>query len=205
MQPTKPPVLARPSPRFQAGYVVLAVVGLFLMICTIALTGVFRLSSETTALRKTLMSSVAGNWDKTICIRVGGITTALVRGGSRFFNLPPEPRAALDAGHGGEVRVYKLREEPGYIERGTILTHADKVMTARGWDRIVGVVEENNLVAVYMPHKRVSPRNLRVCVAVFSGRDLVIVSARGNVEPLLALAEKRLEPKLKHSFFALAK
>jgi hypothetical protein len=172
------------------------------MMCAIAVVGMLHLGSEATILRKILMSSVPGTWDKKIAIRVGGITTALVRGGSRFFKLPPEPRAALDSLHGAEVGVYNLREEPGYVERGPILTRADKAMAARGWDRIVGVVEENNLVAVYMPHKKVSARNLRCCVVVFSGRDLVVVSARGNVEPLLALAEKHIEPELKRSLLA---
>jgi hypothetical protein len=172
------------------------------MMCSIGVLGMLRLGSEATILRKTLMSSVPGNWDKKIAIRVGGITTALVRGGSLFFNLPPEPRAALDALHGAEVGVYNLREEPGYVERGPILTRADQAMVARGWDRIVGVVQENDLVAVYVPHKKVSARNFRCCVVVFSGRDLVVVSARGNVEPLLALAQKHIEPDLKRSLLA---
>jgi hypothetical protein len=75
-------------------------------------------------------------------------------------------------------------------------------MAARGWDRIVGVVHENDLVMIYMPHKRVTARNIKCCVAVFSGRDLVVVSARGNVQPLLALAEGRIQPELKRSLFA---
>ena len=198
---TLPPFFPAPS-RVRAGYIVLGAIVLFLMMCAIGVVGMFQLGSEATLLRKTLMSSVAGIWDKKIAIRVGGITTALVRGGSRFFNLPPEPRAALDALHGAEVGVYNLREEPGYVERGPILTRADKAMAARGWDRVVGVVQENNLVAIYMPHKKASAGNIRCCLMVFSGRDLVVVSARGNVEPLLALAEKHIEPDLKRSLLA---
>lgn len=202
MTPPLAPPIVQPSNRSHAGYVVLGAMVLFLMMCVLSVLGMFHLGSEATLLRTTLMSSVAGTWDKKIAIRVGGITTALVRGGSRFFNLPPEPRAALDALHGAEVGVYNLQEEPGYVDRGPMLTRADKAMAARGWDRIVGVVQENNLVAVYIPHKKASARNLRCCVAVFSGRDLVVVSARGNVEPLLALAEKHIEPDLKRSLLA---
>jgi len=202
MTPITSPPAIQPSSRFRTGYIVLGAIGLFLMVCGIGVVGMFQLGSETTILRKTLMSSVAGNWDKKISIRVGGITTALVRGGSRFLKLPPEPRAALDSLNGAEVGVYNLREEPGYVERGPILARADKAMATRGWDRVVGVVQENDLVAVYMPHKKLSARNLRCCVVVFSGRDLVVVSARGNVEPLLALAEKHIEPDLKRSLLA---
>lgn len=195
----------QPSPGVRAGFVVLGVMVLFLAMAVLGVAGLFRLSSETTVLRKTMMSSVAGTWDKKIAIRVGFLTTTLVRCGSRFFNLPPEPRAALEAVHGAEVGVYHLQEEPGSVERGAILTRADKAMAARGWDRIVGVIQEHDLVAVYLPHKRVSLHNLRCCVAVFSGRDLVVVSARGNLEPLLALAEQHVEPELKRSLFAWAK
>ena len=189
--------------RIQAGYVVLAVVLLFLTACAIGVVGIFHLSSESTVLRQSVMGSVAGTWDKKIAIHVGSIVTALVRGGSRFFNLPPEPRAALDAVHACEVGVYNLRDEPGSVERGMILTRADKAMARRGWDRAVGVIQENQLVAVYVPHKKVSLGNLRCCVLVFSGRDLVVVSARGNAEPLLALAEEHMQPELKRKLLAL--
>lgn len=202
MTSTSPAPSQRPSPRVQAGFAILGVIVLFLSTCALGVIGLFQLSSETTVLRKTFMSSVDGAWDKKIAIHVGAITTALVREGSRFFNLPPEPRAALDAVHGAEVGVYNLREEPGHVERGAILTRADKAMAARGWDRIVGVVQEHDLVAVYLPRKRVSLHNMRCCVAVFSGRDLVVVSARGNLEPLLALAQEHIKPELKHSLFA---
>ena len=192
----------QPSPRVQAAFVILGVIVLFFMICVLGVVGMFQLSSETTILRKTMMSSVAGNWDKKIAIRVGSLTTALVRGGSRFFKMPPEPRAALEALHGAEVGVYNLREDPGYIERGALLTRADKAMAARGWERIVGVVQEHDLVAIYMPKKKASLHNLRCCVAVFSGRDLVVVSARGNLEPILELAQKHLEPELQRCLVA---
>jgi len=191
------------SPRLQAGYVVLAVILLFLTACAIGIVGVFHLSSESTVLRQSVMGSVAGNWDKKIAIHVGWVVTTLVRGGSHFFNLPQEPRAALDAVHACDVGVYNLREEPGSVERGAILTRADKAMARRGWDRVVGVVQENQLVAVYLPHKKLSLKNVRCSVLVFSGRDLVVVSGRGNVEPLLALAQEHMEPELKRSFLAL--
>jgi len=194
--------VAQSLPKSYAGYYVLAAFVVFAGSCALGVVGLFHLSSEATALRETMMNAVPGQWDKKIALRVGVITTALVRGGSRFFHLPPEPRAALDALHGAEVGIYNLREEPGYVERGAILTHADKAMAERGWDRVVGVVEEHELVAVYMPHKGISPRRMKCCVAVFSGKDLVLVSARGNLEPLLAIAEKHFDHDARHHLLA---
>ena len=190
------------SAKSSAGYFILAGSLLFLGFCAIGVVGIFQLGSEATVLRETVMGSVPGQWDKKIALRVGGITTALVRGGSRFFHLPPEPRAALDALHGAEVGVYNLREEPGNVERGAILNNMDKAMVRRGWQRVVGVVEGRQLVAVYVPQKGVSEKRMRCCVAVLNERDLVVVSARGNLEPLLAIAHQRMEHELHGHLFA---
>ncbi len=187
-----PPVIPSET-KSSAGYLVLAGMLLFFGCCVLGVVGMFHLSSEATVLRETVMSAVPGPWHKTIALRVGWITTGLVRSGSRFFHMPPEPRAALEALHGVEVGVYNLRDEPAYVQRGAILVQADKAMAARGWVRVVGVVEEHDLVTVYMPRKGVSSTRMKVCVAVFSGRDLVVVSARGNLEPLRALVEQHLE------------
>src|SRR5215472_9469929 len=108
MTPPIPSPVDRPA-RLNAGYAVLAVILVFLAACAIGVVGVFHLSSESTVLRQSVMGSVAGNWDKKIAIHVGWVVTTLVRGGSRFFNVPPEPRAALDAVHACDVGVYNLR------------------------------------------------------------------------------------------------
>ena len=75
-------------------------------------------------------------------------------------------------------------------------------MTKRGWQRVVGVVEERQLVAVYMPQRGVSERRMKCCVAVLNDRDLVVVSARGNLEPLLAIARQHMDKELHGHLFA---
>ena len=44
------------------------------------------------ALRSSVIESVPGQWDKRFAVHVGGLTLGLVRFGSLFFNLPPEPK-----------------------------------------------------------------------------------------------------------------
>jgi hypothetical protein len=156
----------------------------------------FRLSSDTRALRRSVMSSVAGQWDTRIAVRIGWLTTRLVRSCSQFIQLPPEPRAAMDAIRGVEVGVYELRNQPQTSDYSAVLAAADKTMMLRGWDRVVGVLEGEQCVAVYVPRKRFSPKRATCCVVVLSERNLVLVSARGNLEPLLDLASKRLADKL---------
>jgi hypothetical protein len=65
-------------------------------------------------------------------------------------------------------------------------------MTSRGWDRVVGVVEANQCVAIFVPQKKFSAQNTACRVLVLSERDLVIVSARGDLTPLLDLASKHV-------------
>ncbi|HEY5914011.1 MAG TPA: hypothetical protein VJA21_25765, partial [Verrucomicrobiae bacterium] len=151
----------------------------------------------TAALRASVMSAVPGPWDKTVALRVGGFTTALIRAGSRLFEMPPEPRAAIDAVHGAEVGVYKLQHDATTTDFRALFASADRAMKSRGWDRIVGVAEEGQFVAVYFPHRKVSLRGIKCCVVVFHGRDLVVASASGNAEPLLKLAETHLGPQLR--------
>jgi hypothetical protein len=185
-----------------AGYVVLAGILIVLACSVLGVVSMFRLGSEARALRQTFTSAVPGKWERKIDLRVGWITTALVRGGSRFFNLPPEPRAALDSVRGAEVGVYHLTEEPAQLNRGRLLSQADEVMKARGWSRVVGVIEERELVAVYMPGKGVSPSRVKCCVVVLSGPELVVVSARGNLEPMMGLIEKHLDHATRGRMFA---
>lgn len=166
-------------------------------LCVVGVTGYFRLGSETAALRETMMSSVKGHWEKKIELNVGWFTTAVARTFSRAIILQPEPRAALEAVRGVEVGVFELAGEPGAFNPGAVLLRADQALKRRGWQRIVGVTQEHQLVAIYMPSRETSQRDLKCCLMVFEGRQLVVVSARGKVEPLLAIAEKHLPAKFK--------
>ena len=163
------------------------------LFCAIGVAGYFRLGSETRALRGSLMSLTPGEWDTKFAVNVGSLTMGLVRVGSRFFRLPPEPRAALDAVHGAEVGVYRLKHERLSVGCSAILVSADKAMKARGWERVVGVAERNELVAVYIPRRGVVAAKMACCLMVLQGRELVVASTRGNVEPLLQIARKRLD------------
>ena len=62
-----------------------------------------------------------------------------------------------------------------------------------GLERIVGVAQGRQFVAVYMPRNLRSAKRMECCVAVLNEQDLVVTSARGNLEPLLALATQRLQ------------
>ncbi len=176
-----------------AGFAVVSVLCFLLILAVVGITGYFRLSSPAAALRSSVMSAVPGPWDKTVALRVGWFTTGLIRTGSRFFDMPPEARAALDALHGGEVGVYKLRQDPVRTDLNTLFSTADEAMKRAGWDRVVGVAQDQQYVAVYFPQRKLSLRSVKCCVVVFQGRDLVVASASGNLEPLLKIAETHVD------------
>ena len=163
------------------------------LLCAVGIAGYFRLSSATQALRNSVIESVPGQWDKRFAVHVGGLTLSLVRFGSRLFNLPPEPKAALEVLHGAEVGVYNLQDAPCARDYSAMFTAADKCMRRRGWERIVGVARGRQFVAVYMPRSLRTVKRMACCVAVLNEQDLVVASARGNLQPLLELATQRLQ------------
>ncbi len=184
---------SRPRFRISTGYVVLALVLCLPLLCAIGIAGYFRLSSASQALRNSVIESVPGQWDERFAVHIGGLTLGLVRFGSRLFNLPPEPKAALEVLHGAEVGVYRLQNAPCALDYSAMFTAADKCMRRRGWERIVGVAHGRQFVAVYMPRNHRTVKRMACCVAVLNERDLVVASARGNVQPLLELAMPRIQ------------
>ena len=173
-------------------HIVLGILMVWFVGTVIGVASYFRLSSEASALSE---SVIAGNgmWNKKIALNVGFFTTGLVRAGSRFVKMPPEPRAAFDSIRGAEVGVYQLEKSAGWMDQDAILARADKAMSARRWDRVVGVSHEHELVAVYVPHRGFSTARMKCCVLVLQDRNLVIAGASGNLEPLLELAQTKVD------------
>jgi hypothetical protein len=166
----------------------------------LGLTGCFRASTDTQALRESLIKSADAEWDKKVEFGVGGLTLGLVRAGLNFVDLDPEARAALHAAQGADVGVYKLREANTRLDHSAMLVAADRAMTGRGWDRMIAVVNPRELVVVYVPAEMSSTTNVKVCLVVLTGGDMIVGSARSNLEPLLELVfnqERRLPIPLK--------
>jgi hypothetical protein len=157
----------------------------------IGIASYFRLSSPAQALRGAFMESVPRQWHNRFVVNIGSLTLGLVRFGSSFLHLPPEPEAVLQAIRSGEVGIYQLDEPMSPADYAVILRTADKSMQRRGWERIVGVVQGSQFVAVYAP-RDTRLKELSCCVAVLDEQNLVVVSARGNISALLNLAERHI-------------
>lgn len=172
---------------------------LFLALSSAMVLGIasfFWLDSPTRALRDGVMQSIPGQWDKRIAVNAGGVTFGLVRLGSGFFPVPREVRAVLQTVHGAQVGVYHLRRPGSEPDYSQAFQTADAAMAERGWARFVGVMQEKQLVAIYVPRRFDSPSDASFCIAVLNEDDLVIVNARGNLRPLLDIARERLPGRL---------
>jgi hypothetical protein len=188
---------------FRVGYVVVALIVSLPILCILGITSYFRLSSETAALRDSVVKSGPDHWKKKFAVNVGWFTTGVMRTGLSFVKLDPEARAAAGAVRSFEVGLYNLDQGPSGPDRAAILTRADKAMTARGWERVVGVGHRHELVAVYLTTRNGSPEKMKCCVIVLEGRQLVVASLRGSLEPIVQIARSHGSKPLDHSNLAM--
>jgi hypothetical protein len=172
---------------------------LLLVVVVVVVVSFFHLSSDTRALRNSLIKATGVEWRQRIALNADGLTLSAVRAGLSFVHLDAGARAALQAVRGAEVGVYRLPSGAKSPDRAAMLAAADAAMTDRGWDRVVGVMDGTDLVAVYLPDNTTSARRMKCCVMVFDGQEMVVVSARADLEPLVkyALAQPDVADRLR--------
>jgi hypothetical protein len=165
---------------------------LLLVLAVVGVTSYLRLGADTAALRDAAQETSRAEWRKIIAVNIGDATCLLARAGLSFAKIPEEPCAAIRALRACEVGVFEScgANSP---DRGAMLTQADKAMSRRGWERVVGVMDGKDLVAVYVPRTMASPKRVRACILVLDGRQMVVVSAKGNLEPVIELALRRTD------------
>lgn len=187
MDLTSHPPAARRSTRRLWLWGLLATPLLLLILLAAGVANCFRLNSDARALRNELIKSSGIEWRQQIALNAGTLTLGAVRAGLSCARLDPAAHAALQSVRTAGVGVYQLPAGTPPPDRAAMLAAADSAMTARGWERAVGVMDGRDLVTVYLP-KKVSVHRLKCCVMVFDGKEMVLVSAQGNLEPLLKYA-----------------
>ena len=197
-QPPAPSVVRPPAKRLWLRCL-LAVLLLLTVVIVVEVVSCFHLSSDTRALRNSLIKSSGVEWRQRIALHAGGLTLSAVRAGLSFVQFDAGARATLQAVRGAEVGVYQLPSGTKPPDRAAMLAAADGAMTARGWDRVVGVMDGQDLVTVYVPDKTASARRMKCCLMVFDGQEMVMASARADLEPLLkyALTQPDVADKLR--------
>jgi hypothetical protein len=196
--PSTPPVI-RSSSEYRWLWVLLAVFLLMPVALAIGIASYFRLSSDTRALRSGLIKASGAEWRQQFAFNVGGLTCGAVRSGLSFVNLNQEARAAAQTVRGVEVSILRLSSGERPPDRATMLGAADSAMNRRGWDRVVAVLDGDDMVAVYVSSKTTSCSRIECCVVVFDGEQMILASARANLQPLLdcVLHEHGLREKIR--------
>jgi hypothetical protein len=164
---------------------------LLLLVVGLALTGCSRMSEDAAALRESVMTATGAEWEREVEIGVGALPLTLARAALSFLDLDSEARSALETVRDAHVGVYQGGGARHSASSSAVLTAADEAMSKRGWDRLVTVMDGDELVVVFVPEDLHSPRHVKVCVLVLDGAELVVVAARSNLEPLLELAFDR--------------
>jgi hypothetical protein len=157
------------------------------------------LSSDTRALRNAAINGDGSRWKKQIEVNVGALPFWIARCVLPFTQAPVEAQQALSAVRSAEVSVHEL--SGAAPDRSRILRDADAKMRARGWDRVVGVLQRETAVAVYAIPETGGGGNMKVSVLVLDGRQMVAVTGRARLEPLLELAMDKAE-HADHGFLA---
>lgn len=140
------------------------------------------------ALRNGVFEATSLTREWAIQVNVRPFVFGLCRPVLNWFELEPEVRTALCAVKAAEVGVYRLHSSASANAGTAALVAADRLMTRRGWTRVVGAQERDSLVAVYVPTEQSAATSLKSCVLVLNGEQLVLVAARGDVAALAEVA-----------------
>jgi len=195
---SQPPPLPSPrtvAPRRIAPWIV-GILGLVLLtaalpvLVALGVWSCIRVGGDARALRTAALRASGQRWDRQVEVSAGPMLLGLARLGIGFAPVERDARLALDAVRRAEVAVFKSRSGGGTDAGMPVLRAADATMTRRGWERLVGVVNDEATVAVYVPRGRSSDESLEACVLVLNDEHLVVVSARTELMPLLELAER---------------
>jgi hypothetical protein len=124
------------------------------------------------------------------------------RFGLSFAPLEREARLAIQSFRGAEVGVYELTSRLDQQQRHALFQKVDRRMEAQGWSRTVAVLNHDDLVLVYSPDRTAAPDRLEAFVVVLNDDNLVLVSGKGNLEPIAELIREKMGDHLPGPLFA---
>jgi hypothetical protein len=138
------------------------------------------------------MDATNAGWDTKVQVSVGGITLGAIRQGLRFVEHEgiDDARLALKAVKHASVGVYERSTKDVTWSREELFAETDRAMQKRGWTRMVGVADQKDTVLIYIPTDMKETGPVDICLAVVSGKELVVVSTSVDPEVLSALVAR---------------
>ncbi len=160
--------------------------------CAMLAASVVRLNADAALLRREITGASGARWRTLVQLNVPQAGFAAAREiVGRIEDLPPEAREALDAVRSASVGVYQCRATE--LQQGLPVAAIDEAMAGRGWTRLAGVVDRDDVVLVYLSPAGATATPGRICVAVRSGTQLVVVASDFDGPALARLAVGAVE------------
>jgi hypothetical protein len=186
-----------PQPRRQIWPWVVGIILTPFVVAGLAVVSVLRLNADAAHLRDELMSATGGGWHAKVQLTLDRPLLAAARTGiACLHDVPDEARQALRAVRSASVGVYERKDGRSRQPREPLWAAADRVMSRRGWTRVVGVSDTNDTVLIYVPTGRADAKPARVCLAVYNGHELVIVAGGFEADALADLVARETGGRL---------
>ncbi len=185
------PVTAAPRSRYRVWkWLGFSFLGLFVL-SVLGVASMFFLDGDASSLRDEMKAARGESALQTrVQLSLGPVSLGLARAVLGCVNgVDEEARLALSAVRGVSVGVYSISSDGSKKESPDFeFAQLDQRMTRRGWERMVAVRDQGKVVLVYAPTDASSRKALPLCVGVIDGDKMVIVSLRGDPEPILKIA-----------------
>jgi len=169
------------------------------VILGLAAVSYLTLDRDAAALRRHVMTATNAKWDTKVQLSVGRLTLGAVGLGMSFAPDREVATAskALAAVKHASVGVYELASGQVQVSRDQFFRETDRAMQARGWSRLVGVSEAEDNVLIYVDDDADAEDTIALCLAVVSGKELVVVSTRIDAAELPTLIEEHMPGELR--------
>jgi len=153
-----------------------------------ALVGCSGGKPDVRTVRQAVIEASGKGWKPQFRVGVGPLSLGLLRATLCFTGIDPEAAAALQALHAADVSLDRRFKHVPQAPSATWLSKADARLQPLGWQRTITVVERDHTVLVYFPTAERPTKDLEVCVVVLEPDQLIVASARSDLQPLLDLA-----------------
>jgi hypothetical protein len=153
-------------------------------------------------LRPLIAETESGRWVERLEVAVTGRFFPVVGLGMKLTSVDPRIARLVRGASEVAVRVYERRSGPVAVKLGglptgrLLLDTVSERLVGLEWERVVGVRDGEQTVAVFLPAGWDGLGDVTCCVLVRGARELVMVSARMDPRPLIELAREMDLPGL---------
>lgn len=196
------PAPQSPAPRRHVWRWVLLGVGICLtpiLLLGLAAVSYLTLDGDVRLLREQVMAASDATWSTRVQMSAGRITLGALGQCLRFVRHKDmaDARLALRAVKQVSVGVYERTSDGPNDSREQFFVETDRAMQKHGWTRLVGVADRGGCVLVYVQDDLDEDEPIDICVAVVSGKEMVVASTTIDAEALGELVAKHTGDDIK--------